>query len=71
MGDSVDKITSPANTESPKIMRITKIKSQNPFNMSGFSPKYGQSIEYANKTKDKEFIDFTLKNKIIKKNGNK
>ena len=70
IGESNDK-PNPVNTESPKIMRITKIKSQNPFNMSGFSPKYGQSIEYANKTKDKEFIDFTLKNKIIKKNGNK
>ena len=68
VGDSVDK-PHPINTESPKIVKITKKKSQNPFNMSGFSPKYPQTIEFK-KDKDKDFIDITLKNKVNKKSGN-
>ena len=69
IGDSVDKIN-PINTESPKIMRITKKKSHNPFNMSGFSPKYGPKIDYGNKKKDKDFVETTIKFKMNKKSGN-
>ena len=71
VGDSVDK-KKPIITESPKIMRITKKKLQNPFNMSGFNSKYGQSIDYGNKKKDKEkdFIDSSIKVKMNKKNCN-
>ena len=65
-GDSVDKID-PLSTESPKIMRITKKKSQNPFNMSGFSPKYGPKISYGNKKKDKNLVESTIKFKMNKK----
>ena len=67
-GDSVDKIN-PVNTESPKIMRITKKKSQNQFNMSGFSPKYGPRINYWNKKKDKDLVESTIKFKMNKKGG--
>ena len=68
MGDSNDK-TKQFNTESPKIMRITKKKLQNPFNMSGFNPKYnsGGSIEQGNKKKDKDYIESTIKTKTNKK----
>jgi hypothetical protein len=64
VGDSVDK-TNPINTESPKIMRITKKKLQNPFNMSGFSPKYGTTIEYGYQRKD--IFESTNKGKVNKK----
>ena len=68
VGDSVDK-TNPVNTESPKIMRITKKKLQNPFNMSGFSPKYGTTTDL-NKKKDKDFMGSnTIKIKMDKKSG--
>ena len=63
VGDSVDKITSPANTESPKIMKITKKKSQNPFNMSGFTPKIIPTLD--NKKKEKDYIE--SKGKMSKK----
>ena len=68
VGDSNDKIKQ-FNTESPKIMRITKKKLQNPFNMSGFNPKYnsGVSIEQGNKKKDKDYIESTIKTKTNKK----
>ena len=65
VGDSLDK-PKPVKTDSPKILRITKKKSQNPFNMSEYSPKYPQNIEYK-KDKDKDFIEITLKNKVDKK----
>ena len=69
VGDSIDKLN-PVITDSPKIMKITKKKSQNPFNMNGFSPKYGKSIEYTYKNKDKDSIESTIKNKMNKKSGN-
>ena len=71
VGDSVDKMN-PVNTESPKIMRITKKKLQNPFNMSGFSPKYGPPPPLdLNKNKDKDFMGSnTIKVKMEKKSGN-
>ena len=69
VGDSIDK-KKPIITESPKIMRITKKKLQNPFNMSGFNSKYGQSIDYGNKKKEKDFVESSIKFKLNKKNSN-
>ena len=48
-------------------MRITKKKSHNPFNMSGFSPKYGPKIDYGNKKKIKILSRQLLNLKWIKK----
>ena len=59
VGDSADKITSPVNTESPKIMKITKKKSQNTFNMSGFSPKIIATLD--NRKKEKIILNQKVK----------
>ena len=64
IGEKIEK-PNPVNTESPKIMRITKKKLQNPFNMSGFSPKYGTTIEYGYQRKD--IFESTNKGKVNKK----
>ena len=72
VGDLVDKAT-PDIKDSPKIMRITKKKTQNPFNISsGISPKYAPTIDFGNKKKDKDkdFIDSSYKTKMNKKGGN-
>jgi len=60
------------NTESPKIMKITKKKAKNPFNMSGFSPKYGFSLDYgrSKNNRDKDKFELNLKDKILKRNEN-
>ena len=62
IGETIVK-PNPVNTESPKIMRITKKRLQNPFNMSGFSPKYGTTINYEYKKKGKDFIESINKSK--------
>ena len=60
------------NTESPKIMKITKKKAKNPFNMSGLSPKYGFSLDYgrSKNNRDKDKFELNLKDKILKRNEN-
>ena len=63
VGDSLDKIKNPIITDSPKILKITKKRIQNPFNMSGFNKKFGTSIDITKRNKD--FID--SKGKINKK----
>ena len=54
VGTSMDKLN--INSEQPKIMKIIKKKSQNPFNTSSFTPKNGGfSLDYGRKNflKDK------------------
>ena len=48
VGTSMDKLN--INSEQPKIMKIIKKKSQNPFNTSSFTPKNGGfSLDYGRK----------------------
>ena len=58
------------NTESPKIMKIIKKKAKNPFSMSGYTPKYGLSLDYGRKKIHNNNFELNLKDKIIKKNAN-
>lgn len=48
-------------------MRITKKKFQNIFNKNRFNSKYGHSIDYRNKKKEKDFIKPSIKFKLNKK----
>ena len=58
-GDSVEKFKTPIITESPKIMKITKKRSQNLFNVNVFNQKFGGSID--SKKKDKDYIESKYK----------
>ena len=61
------------NTESPKIMKIIKKKAKNPFSMSsmsGYTPKYGLSLDYGRKKNHNNNLELNMKDKIIKKNAN-
>ena len=58
------------NIESPKIMKIIKKKGKNAFNMSGYSPNYGFSMDYGRSKHNKDKFDLNMKDKILKKNHN-
>ena len=68
VGSSMEKAI--INSEQPKIMKIVKKKSKNPFNISGFTPKNGFSLDYGRKSFVKDKFDLNLKDKIIKKSEN-
>ena len=58
------------NLESPKIMKIVKKKAKNPFSMSGYTPKYGLSLDYGRKKIPNNKLELNMKDKIIKKDAN-
>ena len=65
--DSVDKISSTI-PDSPKIMKITKLKQQqqNPFNMSGFNNKTASVFDFGNKKKKNNSVSSNIKTKMVK-----
>ena len=66
IGISIDKTN--FNSEQPKIMKIVKKKSKNPFSTGGFTPNNGAfSIDYGRKSFLKDKFDLNLKEKILKK----
>ena len=59
------------NSEQPKIMKIVKKKSKNPFNTGAFTPNNGGfSIDYGRKSFLKDKFELNLKEKILKKTDN-
>ena len=59
------------NSEQPKIMKIVKKKSKNPFNTGAFTPNNGGfSIDYGRKSFLKDKFELNLKEKILKKTEN-
>ena len=59
------------NSEQPKIMKIVKKKSKNPFNTGTFTPNNGGfSIDYGRKSFLKDKFELNLKEKILKKTDN-
>ena len=68
VGDSADKMNQ-TNTDSPKIMKITKVKqqSQNPFNISGFNTKTASIMDFRNKKRQKNHsVSSSIKAKMMK-----
>jgi hypothetical protein len=68
VGDSADKMNQ-TNTDSPKIMKITKVKQQpqNPFNISGFNTKTASIMDFRNKKRQKNHsVSSSIKAKMMK-----